>query len=82
MISLSDRGRALEQTREREWKLVTCPEGKGGALVMLEWDVVSEKGRILKRSLKQVDCQNARLSVFGGEDCNWKCEGVIAKRER
>ena len=82
MVSLPEGRRALEQKREREWKSIACPEGKGRALMMLEWDVVSEKGRILKRSLKQMDCQNPMLSVFGGEDCNWKCEGVITKRER
>jgi hypothetical protein len=82
MVSLSDRRRALEQKREREWKSVACPEGKGRALVMLEWVVVSEKGRILERSLKQIDCQNPELTAFGGADCNWKCEGVITKRER
>ena len=74
--------RALEQKREREWKSVACPEGRGRALVMLEWDVVSEKGRILKRALKQINCQNPGLTVFGGKGCDWKCEGVITKRER
>jgi len=82
LVSLPEGRRALEQKREREWKSVACPGGKGRTLVMLEWDVVSEKGRILKRSLKQMDCQNPGLRLFGGEDCNWKCEGVITKRER
>ena len=62
MVSQPGRRRVLEQTREREWKSVACPGGKGRTLVMLEWDVVSEKGRILKRSLKQMDCQNPGLS--------------------
>ena len=72
----------MEQTREREWKSVVCPEGWGRATVMCEWDLVSEKGRILKRTLSQIDCHNPQLTVFGGVDCNWKCEGVIVKRER
>jgi hypothetical protein len=75
------RGRALEQKREKEWKTVLCPGGRGRNLVMCEWDIVSEKGRILKRTLKQIDCYNPQLTVFGGADCNWGCEEVIVKRE-
>jgi len=82
MISLPERRRAMEQTIEREWKSIVCPEGKGRAAVMLEWDVFSEKGRILKRALTQIDCSNPRLTLFGGADCHWKCEGVIGKREK
>jgi hypothetical protein len=82
MVSFPERRRAVEQTREREWQSVVCPEGKGRALVMLEWDVVSEKGRILKRTLRQIDCSNPQLTLFGGADCDWRCEGVIVKRER
>jgi hypothetical protein len=82
MIFLPERRRSMEQTREREWKSLVCPEGKERAAVMLEWDVVSEKGRILKRVLKQIDCHSPELTLFGGADCDWKCEGVITKRER
>jgi len=49
---------------------------------MFEWGVVSKGGRILKRTLKQIDCHNPQLTEFGGIDCNWGCEGVIGKRER
>lgn len=49
---------------------------------MCEWDVLSKGGRILKRTLKQIDCHNAELSEFGGLDCKWGCEKVIGKRER
>ena len=49
---------------------------------MVEWDIVSEKGRLLKRSLRQIDCHHPQLTQFGGEDCGWGCEGVIGKRER
>jgi len=49
---------------------------------MVEWDVVSEKGRILRRSLRQVDCHHFLLTIFGEHDCEWKCERVIGKREK
>ena len=49
---------------------------------MVEWDIVSEKGRLLKRNLRQIDCHHPQLTQFGGEDCGWGCEGVIGKRER
>ena len=71
----------MEQQREREWRTIRCPEGKARNLVMCEWDIVSEKGRILKRTLKQIDCYNSQLTLFGGADCNWGCEGVIVRRE-
>ena len=72
----------MEQRIEREWKSIVCPEGKEENLVMCEWDIVSAEGRIFRRTLKQIDCFNPKLTQFGGTDCNWGCEGVIAKRER
>ena len=72
----------MEQKTEREWKSIRCPRGKAKTLVMVEWDIVSEKGRILKRSLRQIDCHHPPLTTFGGGDCEWGCEGVIGKRER
>ena len=72
----------MEEAREREWKSILCPEKKSRTTVMFEWGVVSKGGRILKRTLKQIDCHNAQLTEFGGIDCNWGCEGVIGKRER
>jgi len=72
----------LEQKTEREWKSIRCPGDKDKTLVMVEWDIVSEKGRILKRSLRQIDCHHRSLMTFGGGDCEWGCEGVIGKRER
>jgi len=71
----------VEQKREREWKMVLCPGGKGRNLVMCEWNIVLEKGRILKRTLKQIDCYDPQLAQFGGVDCSWGCEGVMVKRE-
>ncbi len=72
----------MEQKVEREWKSIRCP-GKGDkTLVMIEWGVVSERGRILSRSLRQIDCHDSQLTRFGGGDCEWGCEKVIAKRER
>jgi hypothetical protein len=72
----------LEKKIEREWKSILCPGGKDRTWVMVEWDIVSEKGRILKRNLRQIDCHHPQLNEFGGVDCRWGCEGVIGKRER
>jgi len=49
-------------------------------VLMMEWDIVSEKGRILKKGLRQIDCRHPQLTEFGGEDCKWGCEAVIGKR--
>jgi len=72
----------VDRRIEREWQSVLCPGGKGRVQVMSEWDVLSEKGRILKRTLRQIDCHDSCLCELGGADCNWKCEEVIGKRER
>jgi hypothetical protein len=77
-----ERGRDLEEVREREWNSILCPEKQCRTIVMCEWDVLSKKGRILKRTLRQIDCHNVELAQFGGMDCKWGCEGVIRKRER
>jgi hypothetical protein len=74
--------RIPEETREREWNSILCPERQCRALVMCEWDVLSKEGRILKRTLRQIDCHHAELVQFGGMACQWGCEGVIRKRER
>jgi hypothetical protein len=76
------REEAMEQKKEREWKLISCPGERDKTSVMVEWNIVSEKGRILKRSLQQIDCHHPQLAEFGGEDCEWGCEGVIGKREK
>lgn len=73
---------ALEQKIDREWKSIRCPGRGDKTVIMTEWDIVSEKGRILKRSLRQIDCHHAQLALFGGESCNWGCEGMIGKRGR
>jgi hypothetical protein len=73
---------ALEKKIEREWKSVACPDGAERISVMCEWDIISEKGRILKRTLRQIDCFNPKLAKFGGADCDWRCEEVIGKRRR
>jgi len=72
----------MEQKIEREWKWINCPGEKEKTSVMVEWDITSEKGRILKRSLRQIDCHHSRLTTLGGADCEWGCERVIAKREK
>ena len=71
----------MEQRTETEWKSVLCPDGKERTWVMCEWDTISEGGRILKRILRQIDCFHPRLTEFDGADCNWFCEGIIAKGE-
>jgi len=71
----------MEQTIAREWKSIVCPDGKAQSVVMSEWDILSEKGRILKKTLKQIDCHNPRLAEFGGTDCSWVCQEAIAKEK-
>ena len=71
----------MEQKVEREWKNILCPENKDKTRVMCEWDVVSKQGRIIKKTLKQIDCSNPKLIEFGGADCHWTCEKVLAKAE-
>jgi hypothetical protein len=71
-----------EVVSEREWNSILCPERQCRTAVMCEWDVHSKEGRILKRTLRQIDCHNAELVQFGGTECKWGCEGVIRKRER
>jgi hypothetical protein len=72
----------LEQKTEREWKSIRCPGGKGKTLIMVEWEIVSEKDRILKKSLRQIDCHHPQLAQFGGADCEWGCEGLFGKGEK
>jgi len=72
----------LEHKREREWKSILCPGDKNKAFIMVEWDVLSEKGRILKRSLHQIDCHHSKLAKLGGLDCEWGCERIIVKSEK
>ena len=72
----------MEQKVEREWKNILCPESNNKAWVMCEWDTLSRQGRILKRSLKEIDCRNPGLTEFGGTDCHWTCEKVLAKAEK
>jgi hypothetical protein len=79
---LPERRMVLEQKIDREWKSILCPRGKGRTSMICEWDIVFEKGRILKRTLKQIDCHNPQLTEFGGKDCSWECEGMIGKRKR
>ena len=71
----------MERKIERGWKSIVCPDGKEKVIVMCEWEILSEMGRILKKTLKQIDCDNPKLTEFGGADCNWACRKVIAKEE-
>ncbi len=70
----------MEQKIVREWRSMVCPDG-GQSAVMSEWDILSEEGRVLKKTLKQIDCHNPRLAEFGGTDCSWACREAIAKEE-
>jgi hypothetical protein len=45
----------MEQKIERGWKSIVCPDWKEKAMIMCEWDILSEKGSILQRTLKQID---------------------------
>ncbi len=51
-------------------------------MVMCEWDVLFKEGRVLKRTLRQIDCHHPQLVDMGGIDCEWGCERVLGKRER
>jgi len=55
---------------------------KGKTLIMVDWEIVSEKDRILKKSLRQIDCHRPQLAQFGGADCKWGCEGLFGEREK
>jgi hypothetical protein len=79
---LEEKEETLEQKIEREWKSIRCPGRKDKTSVMVEWNIVSEKGRILKKGLRQIDCHHPHLTKFGGTDCEWGCERVIEKTER
>jgi len=69
----------MEPRIEREWKSIVCPEGKGESVVMREWEIVSEGDDTLRRTLKQIDCHNPRLTELGGKDCTWACEQGISR---
>ncbi len=71
----------MERKIEREWKSIRCPEGKDKTIIMVEWDIVSEQGRVLEKRLRQIDCHYPPLTALGGADCAWGCEAVIGKRE-
>jgi len=67
---------------ERERMSILCPERGQKSVLLCEWEVEAAQGRILKRRLKQIDCHNPDLPVFGGAECHWGCEEVIRKREK
>jgi len=73
---------ALEQKIEREWKTIQCPRREERTTVMCEWNVTFKGGRILKKTLRQVDCHDPRLGVFGESGCDWPCEQIILRREK
>ena len=72
----------MEQRMEREWKMIRCPQKGERTTVMCEWDVTFKGGRILKRTLRQIDCHDPQLGVFGGCGCDWPCQQIILRREK
>jgi len=76
---IKERGQPMEQKIEREWKSIVSPDRRARSMVMFEWDILSEEGRILRKTLKQIDCHNPRLAEFGGTDCSWACKKAIGK---
>jgi hypothetical protein len=51
-----------------------CPEGKGKATLLLQWQV--QRG---KKALQGICCDNPRLTAYGGEDCGWQCWEKISR---
>ncbi len=72
----------MGQKIEREWKTIQCPRKGERTTVMCDWDVTSMGGRILKRTLRQIDCHDPQLGVFGESGCDWLCEQLILRREK
>ncbi len=72
----------MDHRVEREWKTVLCPERNERTRLLCEWSTVCEKGRILQRTLKGIDCFSPMLAELGGPECRWECQGVICRRER
>ena len=71
----------MENKTVREWKSIACPDGQLQSKVMVEWDILSDKGRIVQKTLRQMDCHNPRLAEFGGTDCNWACQKTLAREK-
>jgi hypothetical protein len=78
---IKERRQTMERKIEKGWKSIVCPDGKEKVTVMCEWEILSEMGRILKKTLKQIDCHNPKLTEFGGADCSWVCQKAIAKEK-
>jgi len=62
-----------DKTR-RVIRKIACPEGKGKASLLVEWEV--DKGR---KSLRSISCDNPILMDYSGEDCGWQCWEKISK---
>ena len=48
---------------------------------MCEWDVLSKEGRILKRTLRQIDCHNAELVADDLERSSEQADDQLAKED-
>ena len=58
----------MRQASKWSVRQMECPEGKGRAELLMEWQV--EKGR---KVLCSVSCNNPHLAGYGGVDCRWCC---------
>jgi hypothetical protein len=79
---LPERREGMEKRVEREWRSASCQPGKQPAWMMCEWNIISEGGRILRKTLRQIDCHHPVLTEFGGGDCNWKCMELLTRMEK
>jgi hypothetical protein len=63
----------MKQSSKWNLRPMQCPEGRGKAELLLEWEV--EKGR---RILRSVSCDHPQLTHYSGTDCKWFCLGKIS----
>ena len=54
-----------------------CPEGRGKALLLVEWRV--ERG---KKVLHSLNCNNPLLMDYSGQDCQWLCWDKVFRGKR
>jgi hypothetical protein len=67
----------MADTTKRVVRPVACPEGKGKASLLVEWEI--EKGR---KKLRSVSCDTPLLADYSGTDCGWQCWEKIARENR
>jgi hypothetical protein len=64
--------------QESKWNVrqMKCPEGRGKAELLLEWQV--EKGR---KTLCSLSCNSPQLAHYSGIDCRWGCMEKISGKK-